>query len=149
MRRFAPYVHAVTVRAYRLPEREAQQVFDDVFEAICRNRDALAGDAALRASIAGLTRRLATERCNTEPPAELLAELDHALEVREAARRLPSAQRRILQLLYEDGHDLATVAAIMGMPPGSVADQLRRARHQLRLQLRTDRRRAVPEVTQA
>ncbi len=149
VRRFAPYVHAVAAGAYRLPEEEAKEVFEEVFEALCLRRDTLGDDAGLRAWIAGLTRSLAAERTRSEPPApEVLARLDDALEVREATRRLPSAQRRILQLVYEEGSDLATTATVMGMSAGSVADQLRRARHQLRLQLRMDRRRTVPEAGQ-
>jgi DNA-directed RNA polymerase specialized sigma24 family protein len=89
VRRFAPYVHAV-VRAHRLPEPAADEVFDDVFVQTWANMGRLDGDDALRGWIVELTQRLATERREAlgpmlaAPPQAQLDELRGALQVSEA-----------------------------------------------------------------
>jgi peptidoglycan hydrolase-like protein with peptidoglycan-binding domain len=109
VRRFAPYVHAVAVRAYRLPEAEAEQVFYDVFARTWVGLDELRDDHATRAWITGLTRDLAEtaqERRgrDLQPPLRgLLNELEEALTAGEAVdARLERARRRLNREPRED-----------------------------------------------
>ena len=60
--------------------------------------------------------------------------------VRRALHRLPGDQRAVLALRYVDGFDVATVAAVLGIPEGTVKSRLHTAREHLReIMERTDR----------
>jgi len=52
--------------------------------------------------------------------------------VRRALGRLPGDQRALLALRYVDGFDLATVAAVLGIPQGTAKSRLHAARELLR-----------------
>ena len=89
VRSFAPYVHAVAVRAYGLGEAEAEEVFQEVFLRTYLRLGELDGDEARCAWVTSLTREVAARRSRGAPPAaELLAELDGALR-REQRRSRP------------------------------------------------------------
>jgi DNA-directed RNA polymerase specialized sigma24 family protein len=80
VRTFAPYVHAVATEAYGLGEREAEDVFQEVFLRTWLRLGRLAGHAERRAWVMSLTREVAAERSRGAPPAEeLLADFDRAL----------------------------------------------------------------------
>jgi RNA polymerase sigma-70 factor, ECF subfamily len=137
VRRFAPYVHAVVVRAYRLPEPEAQDVFHEVFARTWERMDELRDDGALRACIATLARELAQEAPQKlagdldPPPTAMLRELDNALAVREAILHLPPMQREVVTRCCVDGQDHATIARALGVSVDAVATHLKRARRRL------------------
>jgi RNA polymerase sigma-70 factor, ECF subfamily len=137
VRRFAPYVHAVVVRAYRLPEPEAQDVFHEVFARTWERMDELRDDGALRACIATLARELAQEAQQKlagdldPPPTAMLRELDNALAVREAILHLPPMQREVVTRCCIDGQDHATIARALGVSVDAVATHLKRARRRL------------------
>ena len=141
VRLFAPYVHAIAVRAYRLPEPEAHEVFREVFASTWERLDELDGDDAVRTWIATLTRRLAQQAReglagDVEPEAEaLLAKLDDALTVREAIRRLPPTQREVATRYWLDAQDEPAIAAAIGLPVEAVTAYLKRARRRLCVEL--------------
>src|SRR5438093_2723529 len=56
--RFSRYVYAIAVQAFRLPEPDAEDVFQEVFARAYEHLDKLRDDAALRPWLAQLTRRL-------------------------------------------------------------------------------------------
>src|ERR687893_2134838 len=56
--RFSRYVYAVIVQAFRLPEHDAEDVFQEVFARAYENLHKLRDDDAIRPWLAQLTRRL-------------------------------------------------------------------------------------------
>src|SRR6266571_1039966 len=96
--RFSRYVYAISVQAFRLPEADADDVFQEVFARAYEHLDGLRDDAAVRPWLGQLTRRLCIDRLRSvsrERPApdeeligagadETLALLDEALIVHEA-----------------------------------------------------------------
>jgi RNA polymerase sigma-70 factor (ECF subfamily) len=150
--RFAPYVHAIAVRGYRLSEQDAEDVFQEVFLRAWTRIGDLREDAAIRAWLGQLTRRLAIDRLRARareavredldtlhdlPMQDALAGLDEALTVRAAIERLPGIHREIVDRFFIDGQSHATIAADLGIAEGTVASRLSRARERLRVQLTT------------
>ena len=112
--RFSRYVYAISVQAFRLPESDAEDVFQEVFARAYQHLDSLRDDAAVRPWLAQLTRRLCIDRlraASRERPApeedleagteETLSTLEDALTVHEAlaagARALPGDPRPLLR----------------------------------------------------
>ena len=56
--RFSRYVYAIAVQAFRLPQADAEDVFQEVFARAYENLDKLRDDNAIRPWLAQLTRRL-------------------------------------------------------------------------------------------
>jgi len=95
--RFSRYVYAIAVRAFRLPEHDAEDVFQDVFARTFERLDSLRDDSAIRAWLAQLTRNAcvdrlragAREQSTEEPAAE---ELDAAEgKIEELGKRVEAA----------------------------------------------------------
>ena len=119
--RFSRYVYAIAVRAYRLPEHDAEDVFQDVFARAYERLDSLRDDAAIRPWLAQLTRNACVDRLRAsarEQPAEepraeetdaTLERLDEALDVHEGlealSARLPRDSRPLLRPRRELSHD--------------------------------------------
>ena len=136
VRRFAPYVHAVT-RANELPEDAAAAAFHDVFASVWTEIDRLEGDDALRARVVELAEDVAAERREGDPiPEETLRWLRQALGVQEAVRGLPASQRELLQRSVIDGQDDAAIAATLELGEDTVAEQLTQARLRVRARVR-------------
>ena len=60
--RFSRYVYAISVQAFRLPDADAEDVFQEVFARAYEHLDKLRDDAAVRPWLAQLTRRLCIDR---------------------------------------------------------------------------------------
>src|SRR5436190_19247381 len=60
--RFSRYVYAISVQAFRLPESDAEDVFQEVFARAYQHLDKLRDDSAVRPWLAQLTRRLCIDR---------------------------------------------------------------------------------------
>src|SRR2546421_11205247 len=60
--RFSRYVYAICVQAFRLPQHDAEDVFQEVFARVYQHLDRLRSDEAIRPWIAQLTRRLCIDR---------------------------------------------------------------------------------------
>jgi RNA polymerase sigma-70 factor (ECF subfamily) len=151
VRSFAPYVHAVTVRAYGLSEQDAEDVFQEVFLRTWKHLGQLRSDDAVRPWIGQLTRRLSIDRLRARarelsredvglPAAvaaaeDALAQIDEALSVRQAISRLPRIQQEIIERAFVRGESHATIAAALGIAEGTVASRICRARERLRRQL--------------
>src|SRR2546422_11056039 len=56
--RFSRYVYAIAVQAFRLPQADAEDVFQEVFARAYENLPKLRDDSAIRPWLAQLTRRL-------------------------------------------------------------------------------------------
>jgi RNA polymerase sigma factor (sigma-70 family) len=150
VRRFAPYVHAIAVRGYRLSEQDGEDVFQEVFIRAWTRIGDLRDDAAIRPWLGQLTRRLAIDRLRARareairedldtlhdvPVRDALAGLDEALTVRDAIERLPGIHREIVDRFFIEGQSHATIAADLGIAEGTVASRICRARERLRVQL--------------
>jgi RNA polymerase sigma-70 factor (ECF subfamily) len=144
---FAPYVHTIAVRAYRLSEQDAEDVFQEVFLRTWQNLGRLRSDDAIRPWIGQLTRRLCVDRLrsgareltkedlDSDIPfiaGDALAQIDEALTVRQAIGRLPMIQQEIVERALVRGESHATIAAALGIAEGTVASRISRARERLR-----------------
>jgi RNA polymerase sigma-70 factor (ECF subfamily) len=148
--RFAPYVYAIAVRAYRLSEEDAEDVFQEVFLRTWQHIGELRSDAAIRPWIGQLTRRLAIDRLRAGSRErarlqddDLLAERRHdpfggiedVIVVGEAIARLPAGQREIVERFFVRDESHAAIAEALGIAEGTVASRISRARRHLRVQL--------------
>jgi RNA polymerase sigma-70 factor, ECF subfamily len=144
---FAPYVHTIAVRAYRLSEQDAEDVFQEVFLRTWQNLGRLRSDEAIRPWIGQLTRRRCVDRLrsgarelikedlDSDIPfvdGDALAQIDDALTVRQAVGRLPMIQQEIVERALVRGESHATIAAELGIAEGTVASRISRARERLR-----------------
>jgi RNA polymerase sigma-70 factor, ECF subfamily len=151
VRRYSPYVYAITVRAYRLSTQDAEDVFQEVFIRAWQHLDDLRDDAALRPWLGQLTRRLAIDRIRSgareqargdlEVASVLSAEdamfgLDESLAVRAAIEDLPPVQRDVVNRFFLQGQSYAEIAGELGVAEGTIASRICRARERLRAQLR-------------
>ena len=147
VRAFAPYVHAIAVRAYGLSEQDAEDVFQDVFLRTWKNLGRLRSDDAIRPWIGQLTRRLCVDRLRSNArelttedldgrtpfvAADALAQIDDALTVREAISHLPAIQQEIVERALVRGESHAAIASALGIAEGTVASRISRARQRLR-----------------
>jgi RNA polymerase sigma factor (sigma-70 family) len=145
--RFAPYVHAICVRGFRLPAHDAEDVFQEVFARVYMKLDTLRDDGAVRPWIAQLTRRLCLDRvavAGREDPTEVVepSDVDLTLErlaqawtVREALARMDDACREILDRFFARDESYQSIGADLGIPLGTVASRLSRCLAKLRVAL--------------
>jgi RNA polymerase sigma factor (sigma-70 family) len=147
--RFARYVHAIAVRAYRLSESDAEDVFQEVFARAYEHLDRLRDDAAIRPWLAQLTRRLAIDRLRAtqreqptagEEPADALdpraggefERLERALAVQQAMVALPDGCREILDRFFAQDQSYAQISDALDIPMGTIASRISRCLTKLR-----------------
>ena len=145
--RFSRYVYAIAVRAYRLPEHDAEDVFQEVFARTYERLDSLRNDAAIRPWIAQLTRNACVDRLRSgsreEPMPEamegeadaVLELLDDALTVHEGLRAISPNCREILDRFFARDESYRTIGEALGIPPGTIASRISRCLGKLRAQL--------------
>ena len=147
VRRFSPYVYAIAVRAYRLSEPDAEDVFQEVFLRAWQHLDELRDDTAIRPWLGQLTRRVAIDRlragtreqARSEIEGELavsaedeMVRLEDAMAVRQAIDRLPALQREVVERYFLRGESYAEIGVALGIAEGTVASRICRARDRLR-----------------
>jgi RNA polymerase sigma factor (sigma-70 family) len=144
--RFSRYVYAISVQAFRLPEADAEDVFQEVFARAYQHLDKLRDDAAVRPWLAQLTRRLCIDRLRAgarERPAaeeeleageadETLAQLDEALTVHEALAAAPEHCREILDRFFARDESYKTIGEALHLPSGTIASRISRCLARLR-----------------
>jgi RNA polymerase sigma-70 factor (ECF subfamily) len=136
------------VRVYRLPEPDAEDVFQEVFTRTWQHLDELRDDTAVRPWIATLTRRLCVDRLRAgarEAPVEDLADLegtsdeldgiDEALMVHEAMKQLPEHCAEILDRFFARDESYRVIGEALDIPPGTIASRISRCLRKLRGQL--------------
>jgi len=147
--RFSRYVYAIAVQAFRLPEADAEDVFQEVFARAYQHLDKLRDDAAVKPWLAQLTRRLCIDRLRAaarERPAaeeeleavdgdETLALLDEALTVQEALAAAPEHCREILDRFFAQDESYKTIADALDLPSGTIASRISRCLARLRAHL--------------
>jgi RNA polymerase sigma factor (sigma-70 family) len=152
--RFSRYVYAISVQAFRLPEADAEDVFQEVFARAYQHLDKLRDDAAVRPWLAQLTRRLCIDRLRStarerpvvdeelEPggPDDTLDLLDDALAVHEALAAAPEHCREILDRFFAQDESYKTIGEALDLPSGTIASRISRCLTRLRehLEGRTD-----------
>jgi RNA polymerase sigma factor (sigma-70 family) len=147
--RFSPYVYAIVVRGFRLPQQDAEDVFQDVFARTYEKLDTLRNDASIRPFIAHLARRLAIDRQHAASRVEprenagetvgidddVFAEIDEAMTVREALATLPNNCRELLDRFFARDESYRTISAALEIPPGTIASRISRCLAKLRVEL--------------
>ena len=110
--RYSRYVYAISVQAFRLPEADADDVFQEVFARAYEHLDKLRDDFGAAAGLAQLTRRLCidTLRGSREQAGGddfvpdgidyMIEQLDEALAVHDAMRTLPDHCAEILDRFF-------------------------------------------------
>jgi RNA polymerase sigma-70 factor (ECF subfamily) len=141
---YSRYVYAIILRGYRLPQAEAEDVFQDVFARVFERLETLRDDDALRGWIAQVTRNLcsdhlrrarAHEELSDATVTELddrLEDLDQALAVRQALARLPEGCAQILDRFFCRDESYKTISAALGIPAGTIASRISRCLQRLR-----------------
>src|SRR5690242_11075505 len=144
--RFSRYVYAIAVQAFRLPEADAEDVFQEVFARAYQHLDKLRDDAAIKPWLAQLTRRLCIDRLRSgarERPAaeeelaateaeETLALLDDALTIHEALAAAPEHCREILDRFFARDESYKTIGVALDLPSGTIASRISRCLGRLR-----------------
>jgi RNA polymerase sigma-70 factor (ECF subfamily) len=144
---YSRYVYAIIMRGYRLPESDAEDVFQDVFARVFERLETLRDDEALRGWIAQVTRNLCADHLRRARPTEELTEdtahdlddrlsdLDEALAVRQALVRLPAGCADILDRFFCRDEPYRTISQALGIPAGTIASRISRCLDRLRREL--------------
>ena len=144
--RFSRYVYAISVQAFRLPESDAEDVFQEVFARAYQHLDKLRDDAAVRPWLGQLTRRLCIDRlraASRERPVtdeelepygdeDTLATIDEALTVHEALAETPEHCREILDRFFARDESYRTIGEALELPAGTIASRISRCLVRLR-----------------
>ena len=145
--RFSRYVYAIAVRAYRLPEHDAEDVFQEVFARVYERLGSLRDDAAVRPWLAQLTRNACVDRLRAaareqpaeEPAAEgadaMLERLDEALDVQVGLEALSGDCREILDRFFARDESYRTIGEALELPAGTIASRISRCLRKLRAEL--------------
>jgi RNA polymerase sigma factor (sigma-70 family) len=144
--RFSRYVFAICVQGFRLPDRDAEDVFQEVFARTYEHLGRLRDDAAIRPWLAQLTRRLCIDclrGSRRELPADdtefdipeldaQLERLDEALDVHHALERLGGDCREILDRFFARDESYKTIGDALELPSGTIASRISRCLAKLR-----------------
>ena len=144
--RFSRYVYAIATQAFRLPEADAEDVFQEVFARAYQHLDKLRDDSAVRPWLAQLTRRLCIDRLRAsarERPAaeeelflteadDMVAMLDEALTLHEALAAAPGHCREILDRFFARDESYKTIGEALDLPAGTIASRISRCLARLR-----------------
>jgi len=127
----------------------AAEVLQEVWIRVLRGLPTLRQPSRLRAWLFTIARRTAMDRLRikySEPPAASIDDVDVAgpeepdlaqdLEaMQQELARMPLVEREVLVLFYLEELTLDQIAAVLGVPPGTVKSRLFRARRMLRQQM--------------
>jgi len=144
--RFSRYVYAIAVQGFRLPQQDAEDVFQEVFARVYERLGSLRDDEAVRPWIAQLTRRVCIDRLRSgaresdadidelpELPAEdVLTALEDAFDVHDAMAELPENCQQILDRFFARDESYRTIGDTLGLPAGTIASRLSRCLDKLR-----------------
>ena len=145
--RFSRYVYAIAVQAFKLPEHDAEDVFQEVFTRAYEHLPKLRDDAAIRPWLAQLTRRLCIDRLRAgahEQPEEFVEpadvddtvdKLDEALSVHEALAILPNGCKDILDRFFARDESYRTISEALELPSGTIASPISRCLTKLRVEM--------------
>ena len=145
--RFSRYVHAIAT-AHRLPDEDAEDVFQDVFARTYEHLDRLRDDDAIRPWIGQLTRRLCIDRLRAARPSEplhdataraaaddRLDQIEQAVSVRTALAGLSADCQEILDRFFARDESYRTIGDALALPSGTIASRISRCLSRLREQV--------------
>ena len=146
--RYSRYVYAIAVQGFRLPEPDAEDVFQDAFARAFERLVSLRDDDAFRPWLAQLTRRFCIDRLRAgsrdaeldvdslgEEADDELVRLEEALAVRDALATLPEHCREILDRFFTRDQSYRAIGEALELPPGTIASRISRCLGRLREQL--------------
>jgi RNA polymerase sigma-70 factor (ECF subfamily) len=145
--RYARYVYAIAVQAFRLPPHDADDVFQEAFVRVYERLGTLRDDSAFRPWLAQLTRRVCLDRLRTgtregelDDDAASAAEdelhrLEEALAVRDGLAVLSEDCREILDRFFARDESYRVIGDALDLPSGTIASRISRCLGRLREQL--------------
>jgi RNA polymerase sigma factor (sigma-70 family) len=146
--RFSRYVYAICGRGFRLPQHDAEDVFQEVFARAFERLSELRSDDAVRPWLAQLTRRLCIDRLrrnardmpsDTEPDEneveDVLSQLDEAMAVRAALDKVGDPCREILDRFFCRDESYRTIGETLDIAAGTIASRISRCLEKVRAEL--------------
>jgi RNA polymerase sigma factor (sigma-70 family) len=146
--RFSRYVYAICGRGFRLPQHDAEDVFQEVFARAFERLPELRSDDAVRPWLAQLTRRLCIDRLRIvarDTPSDadpderevddVLATLDEAMTVRAALDKVGDPCREILDRFFCRDESYQTIGDLLEIPAGTIASRISRCLEKVRAEL--------------
>jgi len=146
--RFSRYVYAICGRGFRLPQQDAEDVFQEVFARAYERLSELRSDEAVRPWLAQLTRRLCIDRLrlsardtptDAEPDErevdDVLSQLDEAMSVRAALDKVGDPCREILDRFFCQDESYRTISELLDIPAGTIASRISRCLEKVRIEL--------------
>jgi RNA polymerase sigma factor (sigma-70 family) len=145
--RFSRYVYAIAVQAFKLPEHDAEDIFQEVFARAYEHLPKLRDDNAIRPWLAQLARRLCIDRLragaqeqpedDVEPldAEDTIARLDDALAVHDALAILPDGCQDILDRFFARDESYRTISDALDVPAGTIASRISRCLARLRVEM--------------
>jgi RNA polymerase sigma factor (sigma-70 family) len=146
--RFSRYVYAICSRGFRLPQHDAEDVFQEVFARAYERLSELRSDEAVRPWLAQLTRRLCIDRLRLnardtpyedEPDErevdDVLSQLDVAMSVRAALDKVGDPCREILDRFFCRDESYRTIGDVLDIPAGTIASRISRCLEKVRTEL--------------
>jgi RNA polymerase sigma factor (sigma-70 family) len=142
--RFSRYVYAIAGQAFKLPDHDVEDIFQEVFTRAYEHLDKLRNDEAIRPWLAQLTRRLCVDRLRAgaqERPEALedsagiddtIARLDEAMAVHEALATLSDNCQEILDRFIAKDESYRTIAEALDLPSGTIASRISRCLTRMR-----------------
>ncbi len=151
--RFARYVSAIAMQAFRLSPHDAEDVFQVVFLRVYERLDSLRSDEAIRPWLGQLTRNCCLDVLRAsgrtvpveaidavyEPHGDdVIARLDDAMHVREGLAQLGPDCQEILDRFFARDESYRTIGDALAIPPGTIASRISRCLGHLRAELDED-----------
>ena len=146
--RFSRYVYAICGRGFRLPQQDAEDVFQEVFARAYERLSELRSDDAVRPWLAQLTRRLCIDRLRLiarDAPSDtgldereiddVLSALDDAMTVRAALDKVGDPCREILDRFFCRDESYHTIGDTLDIPAGTIASRISRCLEKVRSEL--------------
>ena len=142
--RFARYVHAICVGAFRLSPADAEDTFQDVFAKTWAELPRLRDDAAIRPWLGQLTRRTCIDRLRAArptadadaveiaDPADDLAAIELALDVRTGLQGIGETCSEILDRFFARDESYRTIGEALDLPAGTIASRISRCLDKLK-----------------
>ena len=142
--RFARYVNAICVGAFRLPAHDAEDVFQDVFAKTWAELPRLRDDAAIRPWLGQLTRRTCIDRLraarpqiddptfDVADPVDALSEIELALDVRQSMAGIGETCSDILDRFFARDESYRTIGDALELPAGTIASRISRCLEKLK-----------------
>jgi len=145
--RFARYVSAIATQAFRLPDQDAEDVFQNVFLRVFERLDSLRSDDAIRPWVGQLTRNccldllrssgrvVPVEEVEEVAADDAIARLDEAMTVREGLAHLGHECQEILDRFFARDESYRTIGEALAIPAGTIASRISRCLGRLRTEL--------------